>query len=96
MKYVLAFLQFVLFLLLFFVGSVILPAFGLLPNMTVAVGDHRIFTYDGIVLALVVFLLLLGVEAARKTIRTSGGRTSAAFVLAIVLGLLMKFGLKTF
>lgn len=95
MKYVLAFLQFLLFLLLFFVGSIILPVYGLLPNMTVAFGTNRVFTYDGIVLALVVYVVLLGIEAARKSLRTSGMRTTLAFALAIVLGLVMKIGMKT-
>ncbi len=54
MKIVLAILQFLLFLLLFFVGSVILPAFAILPNEVVAIGDHRQFTYDGLVLMLLV------------------------------------------
>lgn len=94
MKYVLAFLQFALFLLLFFVGSVILPPFGILPEKVIAMGDHRVFVYDGLVLALLVYLLLLGVEAARKMVRTSGVRTTVAFVVAVVLGLLMKFGFK--
>lgn len=95
MKYVLAFLQFLLFLLLFFVGSIILPVYGLLPNMTVALGPNRTFTYDGLVLALVVYLLLLAIEAVRKTLRSSGLRTTVAFVLAVVVGLLMKVGIKT-
>jgi hypothetical protein len=94
MKYVLAFLQFALFLLLFFVGSVILPPFGILPEKVIALSAHRGFVYDGVVLALLVYLLLLAIEAARKTLRSSGVRTTVAFVVAVVLGLVMKFGFK--
>jgi len=95
MKIVLAILQFFLFLSLFFVGSVILPAFGILPNKVVAIGDHRQFTYDGLVLMLLVYLFILAIEAFRKRLR-SGGLTTIAFVLALILGFWAKFGLKTF
>lgn len=95
MKYVLAFLQMILFLLVFFVGSVVLVPFGILPEKVITLSDHRVFVYDGLVLAALVFLLLLGVEAMRKTLRSSGVRTTVAFVVAIVLGFLMKFGFKT-
>ena len=95
MKYVLAFLQFLLFLLLFFVGSVILVPFGILPEKAITLSDHRVFVYDGLVLSFLVYLLLLGIEAVRKTLRSSGLRTTVTFVLAVILGLLMKFGFKT-
>ena len=95
MKIVLAILQFLMFLLLFFVGSVILPALNLLPNKVVAIGDHRQFTYDGLVLMLLVYLFILAIEAFRKRLR-SGGLTTIAFVLALILGFWAKFGLKTF
>jgi hypothetical protein len=94
MKIVLAVLQLLLFLAVFFVGSIILPAFGLLPNKVVAIGNHLLFTYDGVVLMLLVYLLVLAIEAARRRLR-SGGLTTIAFVLALVLGFAMKFGLKT-
>ena len=95
MKIVLAVLQFLMFLALFFVGSVILPAFGILPNEVVAIGDHRQFTYDGLVLMLLVYLFILAIEALRRRLR-SGGLTTIAFVLALLIGLWAKFGLKTF
>ena len=95
MKIVLAILQFLMFLLLFFVGSVILPALNILPNKVVAIGDHRQFTYDGLVLMLLVYLFILAIEALRKRLR-SGGLTTVALVLALIIGFWAKFGLKTF
>ena len=95
MKIVLAVLQFLLFLCIFFVGSVILPAFGILPNEVVAIGNRRQFTYDGLVLMLLVYLFILVIEALRKRLR-SGGLTTVAFVLALIIGFWWKFGLKTF
>ena len=78
MKIVLAVLQFLMFLALFFVGSVILPAFGILPNEVVKIGDHRQFTYDGLVLMLLVYLFILAIEALRRRLR-SRGLTTIAF-----------------
>ena len=95
MKIVLAILQFLLFLLLFFVGSVVLPGLNILPNKVVAIGDHRQFTYDGLVLMLLVYLFILAIEALRKRLR-SGGLTTVALVLALIIGFWAKFGLKTF
>jgi hypothetical protein len=71
MKIVLAILQFLLFLAVFFVGSVILPAFGILPNKVIAIGDHRQFTYDGLILMLVVYIFILAIEALRKRLRSA-------------------------
>jgi hypothetical protein len=93
MKIVLAVLQFLLFLAVFFVGS-ILPAIGLMPMKTIAAGPNRVFVLDGLIMMVLVYLLILAIEAARRRLR-SGGPTTIAFILALVLGLAMKFGFKT-
>ena len=72
-----------------------MPAFGILPNEVVAIGNHRQFTYDGLILMLVVYVFILAIEALRRRLR-SGGLTTIAFVLALIIGLWAKFGLKTF
>jgi hypothetical protein len=94
MKIVLAVLQFLLFLAVFFVGS-ILPALGLMPLKTVTVGANRVFVVDGLLMMLAAYILILAIEAARRRLRTSGSLTTIALVLALVLGLAMKFGFKT-
>ncbi len=94
MKIVLAVLQFLLFVAVFFVGS-ILPAIGLMPMETIAAGANRVFVLDGLLLTILVYVLILAIEAVRKRLRTSGGLTTLAFILALVVGLAMKFGFKT-
>jgi hypothetical protein len=89
-----AVLQFLLFLVIFAVGS-FLPPFHIRQVVGHSVEGTRIFYADGLMLAAVTMLLVLGIEAARKRIRTAGVWTVAAFVLAAALGLAMKFGFTT-
>ena len=93
-KAVLVVLQTVLFLVLFLVGS-FLPAFHVLPAWQVSAGAHRVFLLDGLLLTLVVYLLILGMELARRRLRGPGGLTTLALVLALALGFAMKFGFKS-
>ncbi len=94
MKAVLVVLQTLLFLLLYGIGS-FLPVFSLMPTWQVQTGAHRFFVLNGLFLALLAYLLILLIEAARKRLRGPGGLTTLAFALALALGLAMKFGLKT-
>jgi hypothetical protein len=93
-KIVYALLQLVLFLVAFFAGS-ILPAFQILPSniMTFANGT-RGFEWDGILLMLAIFALILVIEALRKRLRSAAPWTTLALALAAILGLAMKFGFK--
>jgi hypothetical protein len=93
-KVIFALLQFVLFLVAFFAGSV-LPVFQLLPpnTMTFANGT-RAFEWDGVLLMLAVFVLILLIEALRKRLRSAAPWSTLALVLAAILGLVMKFGFK--
>jgi hypothetical protein len=94
MKIVLAVLQFLLFLALFFIGS-IAPALGLLPLKTIGAGYGRVFVVDGLLMMVLVFLFILFIESVRKRLRSSGGLTTLTFVLALIVGLAMKFGFKS-
>jgi hypothetical protein len=87
-------LQFILYLVIFGVGS-LLPAFGILPTWSISTGPGRVFVYDGLILTFVVYVLILLIAAARKRIALSLPNASIALVLAILIGLLMKFGLKS-
>ena len=89
---VLVTLQTLLFLLVFFLGS-FLPAFNVLPMWRVAAGATHWLVLDGLLLLAAVWLLILGIEAAAKHTRPWAALTSLAAVLALVLGLAMKFGL---
>ena len=87
------FLQFLLFLIVFAVGSFLHP-FNLHWATTAAAGTSRFFIPDGLLLALGVFLAILAVQALRK--RTCDTPwTILGFVLAIVIGYAMKFGFVT-
>lgn len=92
MKVVLFILQFFLFISAFAVGS-FLPGAHLMPMWVVPAGATRNFVVDGLVMACVLLLLILALEATRKRLRSAGGLTVLAFVLAVMLGLAMKFGL---
>lgn len=87
-------LQLILFLIVFFVGSII-PPFHLEHVLIATPGTTRIFIADGLILALVLYILIVILEAAKKRLRTAAPWTTVAFLLAIVFGLMMKFGFKT-
>jgi hypothetical protein len=88
-------LQFILFLLVFAVGSFLPGAHLLLPMMSIPAGAGRIFVYDGLLLMIGLYVFILLIAAARKRIAIALPTTSAAFLLALVLGLLAKFGFKS-
>jgi len=87
-------LQFVLYLFIFGVGS-LLPAFNLLPTWSLSTGPGRVFVYDGLLLMVLVYVVILLIAAARKRLPLALPNASIALVLALVIGLLMKFGLKS-
>jgi hypothetical protein len=91
----LAVLQALLFYVVFLVGSLWDPfhmkwwVHPLSPTVT------RYFVPDGLILAAALYLLILAAEAARKRLLPSGLVTTAAFVAAVALGALSKFGMVT-
>ncbi len=87
-------LQFILYWLVFFVGS-LLPGASILPTLSFGIGPGRVFVYDGLLLTLVAYVLVLLIAAARKRIKIALPNATIALVLALVVGLLMKFGLKS-
>jgi hypothetical protein len=93
-KALLTFLQLVLFLLVFFFGS-ILPPFHFEHIILATPGSTRIFIADGLLLTLALYVLIVIVQVLRKRLRTATPWTSLALILAIVFGLMMKFGFLT-
>jgi len=86
-------LELVAFLVIFLVGS-LLPEVKVLPMWSVPVGKE-IFVLDGLVLMLAFYALLLLIAAARRRIAIGWQNPTVAVVLALVLGLLAKFGFKS-
>ena len=87
-------LQLILFLLVFFIGS-IFPPFHFEHILIATPGTTRIFVADGLLLALALYVLIVLVQVVRKCLRSSTPWTTLAFALAIVFGLMMKFGFLT-
>jgi hypothetical protein len=87
-------LQLILFLIVFFAGS-LFPPFHIEHILSTGPAGTRIFVADGFLLMLALFIVFLLIEVLRKRIVTSGRWTVAAFILATALGLAMKFGFLT-
>ena len=94
-KTFLVIVQLFLFYVVFLAGSLWDPFkmrwFVSHPTLT----STRYFVPDGLLLAFALYLLILLIEAAAKRIRTAGTLTTIAFVLAVIFGLLSKFGWLT-
>jgi hypothetical protein len=93
-KVVFTILQFILFLLVFFFGS-ILPPFHFEHVILATPGSTRIFVEDGLLLTLALYVLIVIVQILRKRLRIATPWTTLALILAIVFGLMMKFGFLT-
>ena len=86
--------QLILFLVVFLVGS-FLPGVNLLPTLIVGAGTGRVFVYDGLLLMLALYIVILLIAAARKRIHIAWPNSTLAVFLALILGLAMKFGFKS-
>jgi hypothetical protein len=93
-KVVFTILQFLLFLIVFGVGS-LFPPFHFEHVLIATPGVERIFVADGLLLMLALYVLIVLSEVLRKRLRTSALWTTLAVILAAVIGLMMKFGFKT-
>ncbi|HEX4652430.1 MAG TPA: hypothetical protein VH250_13095 [Granulicella sp.] len=82
--------QFLLFLVVFAVGSFVWHPFHV--QTVFAPADRRAFQWDGVLLMLLTYLLLLSIAAARKRLTRSGLTLTLALILAALAGWLLKFG----
>jgi hypothetical protein len=89
-------LETILFLFIFLSGSLLvaLPA-AHLPEWTVPLSGSRYFVLDGLVFMFILYALFLVIGAARHRVRSAALTSTVAVVLALVLGLAMKFGFAT-
>jgi hypothetical protein len=96
MKKIFSFLlQFLLFFATFAVGIIIavfdpLHLKWFVTHPTPA--STRYFSPDGLLLTLFLYVIILLIQAARNTIRTSSPLTTLALALALVLGFFLRFG----
>jgi len=86
--------QLILFLFVFFAGS-LFPPFHIQHVLATSPALTHLFVADGLVLMLALYILVVVIEVVTKRIRTSAPWTTLAVVLAAVLGLMMKFGFIT-
>ena len=94
-KAILVVLQTLLFLLLFGAGTLALPFLPSVPVWQVQTGPGRAFVMDGLILAVLAYGLILVLESVRRRLRGPGALTTLSLVLALALGLAMKFGFKS-
>lgn len=93
-KAISVFLQFLLFLLVFAAGS-FLPPFHIERVLSVSPAGTHLFVGDGLVLMTVLFVIILVVEALTKRLRTAAPLTTAAVILAAIVGFAIKLGFVT-
>ena len=93
-KVVFTILKFLLFFIVFGVGS-LFPPFHFEHVLIATPGVERIFVADGLLLMFALYVVIVLSEVLRKRLRTSTLWTTVAVILAAVLGLMMKFGFKT-
>ena len=55
----------------------------------------RYFVPSGLLLMTILYLIVVGIEAAMKRLRTAGLWTTIVYILALVIGLVEKFGWVT-
>jgi hypothetical protein len=87
-------MQWLLFLFTFALGS-FLPPFHLRQMLAQTPEGTRVFLWDGVVLMLGLYALILGIEAARRRLRSAAPWTTLALVLAGVAGFAARLGFLT-
>jgi hypothetical protein len=89
-------LETILFLFVFLAGWILagIPA-SHMPDWTVNLSGNRYFVLDGLIFMFVLYLLFLAIGAARHRLQSVVLTSTTAVVLALVLGLAMKFGFAT-
>ena len=89
------FAQFLLLLCVDAVGSIFYHPFHIQTLLSGTPTAPRSFLWDGVVLMLLVYLLLLVIAALRKRIRFSAPGSTLALGLAVLAGYLLKLGFIT-
>ncbi len=88
-------LQFILFLLAFFVGSFVYHPFHVESTLRMRELHTRSFIWDGVLLMLIAYVLVLAIEAARKRLKSQAIPSTIALLLAALAGYALRFGFIT-
>ena len=89
-------LETILFLVVFLAGSLLVAVPSAhLPSWTITLSATRYFVLDGVLFMAILYVLFLLIGAARRRLRSAVLSSTVAVVLALVLGLAMKFGFAT-
>ncbi|RXH54262.1 hypothetical protein [Granulicella sibirica] len=91
-RFLSVFLQFFLFLVTFALGSFLLHPFNVVTVLASDATHTRSFLWDGLLLMLLLYALVLLIEVVMRQIKAAGLWSTIAVVLAGVLGFAMKFG----
>lgn len=83
-----------LYLVIFAAGSFLHP-FSVTSVLASRGRAARIFIWDGVLFALALYLLTLGIEAAGKRLRDLASWTTGSLIVALVLGYLLRLGFVT-
>lgn len=94
-KVIATLLQFILFLLAFFVGSFIYHPFRIESTLPMRELHTRSFIWDGVLLMLITYVLMLTLQAARKRLKSQAVPSTIALLLAALAGYAMRFGFIT-
>jgi hypothetical protein len=97
-RILLTLLQFLAFGVLLVVGAfwafvrIFCPSLAFIPVWQFQISATHDFVANGVIFAVTFFAVLILIEAVRKTLKSSGPLTVAAFLVAVVLGFAMKLG----
>lgn len=88
--------EFLVFLFVFLAGSLLaaVPS-AHLPLWTIDLSPVRYFVLDGLLLMVLIYLIFLSIGAIRHRLSSAATTSTVALVLALALGLAMKFGFVT-
>lgn len=87
--------QFVLFLVVDAVGGIFYHPFHLQTELPGTALAQRSFAWDGVVLTVVAYALILLIEALRKRLRRAAPWSTLALAFALLAGYLLKLGFVT-
>ena len=87
--------QFLLFFIVDAVGSLFYHPFGIETKLPATDLAPRSFQWDGLILMVLVYLLIIVIEALRKRLRSAAIWSTLALALAALAGYLLKFGFVT-